>query len=1310
MANLIPFNIEGSKGSTAPTQRKPRETADTISMTGEAHVVDALCVGEIEGLVDPGPSGVGSADTRKQQSIFLDEVPFLQSDFPTVQHSVSTHFRAGVFGDDNQIPPFSTKLGSADYAGAAVPLPLPSSTRIRKARPLVVYFSSNTYPDATSAQVNVKIPALMETVADSSGGRIAGDVIPTFASYRIYFSLNGGAYSLVERVSTREKSSGGFVISSNVPLTKDPNVKTNYWKIKISRVSKDYDETTTKIQAQTHLESVIAKTEFRYTYPNTAVNALTFDAKTFPTLPQRAYRLRLKKIKVPVGYVPTQYFPYQETITTASEGDVGIGNRKIVMNRAQYPVIWDGSFSSTKVWTDNPAWIFYDMLTDKRYGLGEYIPGDKVDKWTLYQIAQYCDELVNAGGGDPSIAEPSESSSDWLLWAAFMEPRFACNLFLTENEEAFTVMNHLASTFRGITYWLGGAIFPVQDLPKSPVQQFTNANVIDGMFNYSSSERAQRRTVALVRWNDPEDMFRPKIEQVEDMEGIIRYGIRESETAAFGCTSRGQAHRVGTWTLLSERLETEFVSFDVGSNSLYTRPGHIISVYDDFRLRRKSGGRTLDVSASQDVVTLDRYVDFPEDPFFTYNLTLSIPQGYRDPTYTGSNPDIGVTGLNQTGDIAPTFLETQSISGFGFTGDTSYVTLDAPFSERYIGGTWTIQANNSGIISGASDYRILTMTETEQQSVRITALEYSAEKYGQVESGFVASTVSDVTYDNLPIGPPQSISLSGFLNIDDIDSSTVYVVASIEGSTGSNADYYQASGRGLPSGDWTELGTWEDPDNDGFFLSKYYPDNTGSVQICARSVQIGGAVSSEICGSTIVEVVNPENSAMSPRIEMTNADFNFPETLTSGTYNSQEPQFYVALQPSGGLEVTGDARYPYMEYIDLRYLDEGNNPVSRWFSTDWDEFITVGQTMGDPAIMGGDTLTGWPLRTLRIEAISHALPNLTATLTKTIVNPAPSSGALSMPKVTANSFEYIISPQEQIPDFSGVVFWSGETTVFPDIEDHFVRASLNGSIGYNGASGYLWWAIIDDFTTGGMIISGPQAMGLVELESHTGWDLDVNPYYPSDSSGNEQAVLNVSWSKHQSEDVIGYELDVYTDQADYYSDFFVSNANQQGNSVELSIPTPIYDRMYQSKVRALTFDNRHGAWSSEGSGYAVGPALTTLEVRGESTFRRPTRVLISGSTVENGTYDIDFGESNILNLDLINSTALEIGAQTGSVRDGATYLINVYASGAGAVSFNTTFKWPDGEQPSFTQGETGLIACTSLDTSNVLAVINNNFS
>ena len=445
-----------------------------------------------------------------------------------------------------------------------------------------------------------------------------------------------------------------------------------------------------------------------------------------------------------------------------------------------------------KEWTDNPAWCFYDLVTNPRYGLGDFIEDIQIDKWSLYEIAQYCDVLVPDGYGS-------------------LEPRFTMNHIIVSREEAYKVLNEMVSVFRGMLYYSNGLIHAVQDAYKLPLYQFNNSNVVDGDFNYSSSAKKARHTVALVRYIDKYSLYTPGVEYVEDQEGIKRYGLRQIETTALGCTSRGQARRFGDWILTSEAQETESISFSVGQDGAYIKPGDIVQVYDQFRTPQHFAGRTnvvnglgaapsyinyanstpppnQDGSVTGNSIIIDNAVHFDANstykfslltPTYTYenvsdmdsngvseirrsNLQTLYFLGHHTETVSGyynSNYEEGGSGI-----ATKIYFHTGLLLGDGTTAIGTGNQLDfdnyvitgytnnyvqgpeASLTESYSGGcfsganlVWSIENNdpaNSEFISGSfSEYRVINISEdSDKGTYSIQGLEYSTGKYEEVEN------------------------------------------------------------------------------------------------------------------------------------------------------------------------------------------------------------------------------------------------------------------------------------------------------------------------------------------------------------------------------------------------------------------------------------------------------------------------------------------------------------------------------------------------------------------------------------------------
>ena len=323
--------------------------------------------------------------------------------------------------------------------------------------------------------------------------------------------------------------------------------------VRVTRVTPD--STTAYLVNKTYFSSIAYAIEEKFRYPGSVLVATRISAEQFSSIPTRAYRCKMLKVKIPTNYNP---------LTRVYTGS------------------WDGTFKVA--WTNNPAWCFYDLITNTRYGLGERIPASSVDKWALYEIARYCDELVPNTDGT-------------------MEPRFTCNVLIQTREEAYRVISDFASIFRGMTYWGNGTIVPVQDSPKIPAYAFTNANVVDGLFEYQSTNISTRYNTCAVTWNNLEDFGRRWVEYVEDTEAIARLGyVNETQVVAFGCTSRGMAQRVGRWLLYTNNYETDLITFSTGLEGVLPRPGEAIQVSDSLRSQDRRGGRIKSSTLSEIVI------------------------------------------------------------------------------------------------------------------------------------------------------------------------------------------------------------------------------------------------------------------------------------------------------------------------------------------------------------------------------------------------------------------------------------------------------------------------------------------------------------------------------------------------------------------------------------------------------------------------------------------------------------------------------------------------------------------------------------
>jgi predicted phage tail protein len=518
---------------------------------------------------------------------------------------------------------------------------------------------SNT--DVNAVRVTLSVQSLFK---QSDDGKING----TSVDIAIDVQTDGGGY--VERLTDTitGKAQSKYQRSYRVELT-----GSGPWDVRVRRITPD--STDLKLQNKTYWDSYTEIIDAKLRYPNTALVSMRFDSENFNGVPTRAFDMQLLKVKVPVNYDPIA---------------------------RTYTGSWDGTFKTA--WTDNPAWCFYDVVTNARYGIGGYIDPAQVDKWALYSISQYCDELVPDGFGG-------------------FEPRFTCNMYLQSRTEAFKVVQDLASCFRSMVYWASGSLTLSQDAPSDPVALYTQANVLDGVFRYSGSSAKARHTVALVTWNDPADMYAQKVEYVEDQEAIARFGVVPTEVVAIGCTSRGQANRVGRWLLFSERYQSETVTFATGIEGAVARPGQVIKVADASRAGSRLGGRVH--SATTTTVTLDASVNLGAS---TWTLYAMLPDGT---------------------------VESRTVSGAvgAAVSVTSAFTTAPQAGAQWILSTSTVEAQT---------FRVLSVAEQENGVIEITALKHDPDKYDAVETGLVLQT-RDITDLNEPPPPTSNGSLSEYI-------------------------------------------------------------------------------------------------------------------------------------------------------------------------------------------------------------------------------------------------------------------------------------------------------------------------------------------------------------------------------------------------------------------------------------------------------------------------------------------------------------------------------------------------------------------
>ncbi|HBI2286187.1 phage tail protein [Acinetobacter baumannii] len=540
----FPLPIAGaSGGSKRPSV--PREDPDNLQSSAYVNIIDLIGEGQIGGLVD---NVDGDSLTEKEKSIFFDGTRLRHTNGELNFANVSWAERVGLQRQD-YIEGFGEGVETPFYKNVQLKSGIPSAFTV-----------SN--PNADRVRIILAVNSLLST------DRSSGDTYGTSVEFQIKLSVNNGSYEILANKKITGKTTSRYQrsFSFDLPKKKADGTPITAWSFQITRTTPDSN--SSYLQNTTFFESYSEVELTKFSYPNVALVATRFSSETFSSIPKREYLVDGLLIKVP-------------------------SNRN---KDGSYTGPWDGTFKLES--SSNPAWILYDLLLSKRYGLGEYITPEMIDESRLYVIGQYCDQLVDDGFGNK-------------------EPRYTINCVINTRVEAYDLIVDICSAFNGMAYWAGHMVGFTIDAPGTPQMLFNNTNIV-GDFSYQGTSNKDRHSVAVVTWNDPNDDYKQVPEVVEDPELIERYGIRKTEVMAFGCTSRGQAARYGRWLLYSEHQQSETITFNVGIDAALLLPGDLIYVQDRDRAGKRFGGRLLDCTAKQAV--LDDLVDFGE---FT-DLTLVI--------------------------------------------------------------------------------------------------------------------------------------------------------------------------------------------------------------------------------------------------------------------------------------------------------------------------------------------------------------------------------------------------------------------------------------------------------------------------------------------------------------------------------------------------------------------------------------------------------------------------------------------------------------------------------------------------------------
>ncbi|MFX6426285.1 phage tail protein [Acinetobacter baumannii] len=574
---------------------------------------------ELIGLAEGEVEGLANG----YQSILLEDTPLQDENGNKNFENVTVNFRSGT-NDQEYIEGFP-----------AVENEIPIDVELKSSTPWVRSFNNL---DLDAVRLRLRWGPLRNQ--DPTTGDVTGYTI----EYAVDLQTDGGAWSEVLRAKISDKTSDNYERPHRIDLPKADSG----WLVRVRRITPN--STSEYISDKMYVKAVTEVIDAKLRYPNTALVSLQYDAETFGgSVAKLAVDLKGVKIKVPTNYNP-------ET--------------------REYIGFWDGTFK--RAYSNNPAWIYYDLCTSKRYGIGERITDGMLDKWSLYRLAQYCDELVPDGLGG-------------------QEPRFTCNIYLQSAEDAYSILTKLAGVFRAITYWDGDSIVCDADIPQDTYFTYTRANII-GEPDHNGTRARDRHNAVKVAWDNPANHYKTEYEFVRDEKAISEMKqVRLLELDAWGCTSRGQAQRAGLWALKSEQLETRTVTFKVGLDGHIPLPGKVIEFADPIFAGRANGGRISAISADRKSITLDR-----DDVVAIAGDRLVIN---------------GENGKAQTRII-------QSITG-------RVITVSVAFDEIAPQNVWVIDAQDLATLK----FRVLSVVQSDSHQFTITALEYNPKKFDAIDHG-----------------------------------------------------------------------------------------------------------------------------------------------------------------------------------------------------------------------------------------------------------------------------------------------------------------------------------------------------------------------------------------------------------------------------------------------------------------------------------------------------------------------------------------------------------------------------------------------
>jgi predicted phage tail protein len=603
------------------TKIKGRKGGSSSSRTPVEQPDDLQSIAKAKLLIALGEGEFGGGLTG--QSIFLDGTPLLNSDGSSNFSGVAWEFRAGT-----QAQSYIQGLPGTENE-------ISVGTEVKST---VAWTHTFTNTQLSAIRLRLKWPSLFKQEDD-------GDLVGYSINYTIELQTDGGAFQTVINTAVTGKTTSGYERSHRIDL---PPAGTT-WTIRLRKITADAN--SAKIGDAMTIQSYTEVIDAKLRYPNTALLYIEFDSSQFNgSIPQISCEPQGRVIRVPDTYDP---------VTRTYSGT------------------WTGAFKWA--WSDNPAWVFYDLVVTDRFGLGNRLTAANIDKWELYQVAQYCDQMVPDGKGGNGT-----------------EPRYICNVYVQSRNDAYTVLRDFAAIFRGMTYWGGDQIVALADMPRDIDYSYTRANVIDGKFSYSSSTTKTRYTTALVSWSDQDNAYADAMEPVFEQDLVTRYGFNQLELTAIGCTRQSEANRKGRWGILTNNKD-RVITFGVGLDGMIPQPGYIIAVADEMLSGKVTGGRISSVNGR--AITLDRVPDAVAGG----RLILNLPSG------------------------AAQSRTIQSVSGKVVTVTATY--SETPESES----VWVVESDELY----AQQYRVLSVADNNDNTFTISAAYHDPDKYARIDTGAI---------------------------------------------------------------------------------------------------------------------------------------------------------------------------------------------------------------------------------------------------------------------------------------------------------------------------------------------------------------------------------------------------------------------------------------------------------------------------------------------------------------------------------------------------------------------------------------------